>query len=293
MASYQEGENAEQVSIDKFLPIKQVLLATTLAGIGALLATTATETALQPCRTAKHRGQEYTNELLETAHPRRVKECLRMNIDIFEKLCRKLRKYGGLRDTRRSTVEHQVHIFLYIVSTDSSNRTAQEHFQHSGDTISKYFHCVLEGILQLEHAYIQLPAQPDSVSKHMPIPLEITSNPKFYPYFQNCIGALDGSLIPATVPGQLASVYRCRKGFTAQNILVVCSFNFTFQYILAGWEGSAHDSRVLEDAKKKGFKVTEGKYYLGDAEYSCSSAIMVPYRGVRYHLKEQAQSNQV
>lgn len=95
------------------------------------------------------------------------------------------------------------------------------------------------------------------------------------------------------MPGQLASVYRCREGFTAQNILVVCSFNFTFQYILAGWEVSAHDSRVLEDAKNKGFKVPEGKCYLGDVGYSSLSTIMVPYRGVRYHLKEQAQSNQV
>lgn len=84
-------------------------------------------------------------------------------------------------------VEHQVHIILYIVSTDSSNWMAQEDFQHSGDTISKYFHCVLEGILPLEHVYIQLPARPDAVPKHMPIPLEISSNPKFYSYFQNCV----------------------------------------------------------------------------------------------------------
>jgi len=87
MASYQEGKNAEQISIDKSLSMKQVLLAATLAGISALLATRATERAPQPCRTAKHQGQGCINELLETAHPRRGKECLRMNIDIVEKLC--------------------------------------------------------------------------------------------------------------------------------------------------------------------------------------------------------------
>ena len=37
-----------------------------------------------------------------------------------------------------------------------------------------------------------------------------------------------------------------------------------FVYILAGWEGSAHDARVLQDAQgAKGFKTVPGKYWLG------------------------------
>ena len=28
-------------------------------------------------------------------------------------------------------------------------------------------------------------------------------------------------------------------------------FDFTFQYVLAGWAGSVHDSRILDDAKKR------------------------------------------
>ena len=90
----------------------------------------------------------------------------------------------------------------------------------------------------------------------------------------------------------MSSGYRCRKAFTTQNVLVVSSFNFTFQYVLAVWAGSVHDSRVLEDAKKKGFKIPDGKYYLADAGYASSTSLLVPYRGVRYHLKEQAQTNQ-
>ena len=33
-----------------------------------------------------------------------------------------------------------------------------------------------------------------------------------------------------------------------QNVLTAISFNLKFTYVLAGWEGSAHDSRVLNDA---------------------------------------------
>jgi len=60
-----------------------------------------------------------------------------------------------------------------------------------------------------------------------------------------------------------------------------------FCFVLAGWEGSAHDALVLNDAiKNKGFRVPEGKYYLADAGYSLSPSFLTPYRGVRYHLKE-------
>jgi hypothetical protein len=64
-------------------------------------------------------------------------------------------------------------------------------------------------------------------------------------------------------------------------------------YILAGWEGSAHDSRVLSDAQaSQGFLSPVGKYWLGDAGYGNSEFVMALYRGVRYHLKEVRQANQ-
>jgi hypothetical protein len=66
-----------------------------------------------------------------------------------------------------------------------------------------------------------------------------------------------------------------------------------FVYILAGWEGSAHDSRVLSDAQaSQGFLTPKGKYWLGDAGYGNSEFVMAPYRGVRYHLKEVRQADQ-
>ena len=65
-----------------------------------------------------------------------------------------------------------------------------------------------------------------------------------------------------------------------------------FVYILAGWEGSAHDGRVLADAKSKGFAAPPGKYYLADAGYSNSALTLVPYQKTRYHLREQAKAAQ-
>ncbi|KAK5843288.1 hypothetical protein PVK06_005740 [Gossypium arboreum] len=60
--------------------------------------------------------------------------------------------------------------------------------------------------------------------------------------------------------------------------------------IQAGWEGSAHDSRILSDAlsRPRGLRISEGKYYLVDARYGIRNGYITPYRGVRYHLKESS-----
>ncbi|KAG6526690.1 hypothetical protein ZIOFF_016691 [Zingiber officinale] len=54
-----------------------------------------------------------------------------------------------------------------------------------------------------------------------------------------------------------------------------------FIYVLPGWEGSAHDCRVLRDAisRPTGLKVPQGCYYLVDAGYCNSSGFLAPYRG--------------
>lgn len=82
--------------------------------------------------------------------------------------------------------------------------------------------------------------------------------------------------------------FRGRKPYPTQNVLAAVDFDLRFTYVLAGWEGSAHDSAVLHDAlsRPNGLKIPEGKYYLADAGYATRKGILPPYRGVRYHLQE-------
>jgi hypothetical protein len=82
--------------------------------------------------------------------------------------------------------------------------------------------------------------------------------------------------------------YRNRKKVISQNVLGVCSFAMSFFYVLAGYEGSAHDATVLEKAMRLGFAIPPGCFMLGDAAYGITPWLMTPYRGVRYHLKEWA-----
>jgi hypothetical protein len=115
-----------------------------------------------------------------------------------------------------------------------------------------------------------------------PLASRIQDNTKYTPYFDNCIGALDGTHIEMHIPASLQPRYRNRKGTLSQNVLAACDFDLKFTYILAGWDAQVDH----------GFHTPEGRYWLGDAGYGNSEFIMAPYRGVRYHLKEQRQADQ-
>ncbi|XP_026379669.1 uncharacterized protein LOC113274518, partial [Papaver somniferum] len=90
-------------------------------------------------------------------------------------------------------------------------------------------------------------------------PFKIRESTRFYPYFKDCIGAMDGTHILAMVEKINAAVYLNRHGITSQNVLAVCNFDLEFIYVLSGWEGSAHDSKILNDAMKKrnGLKIPQ------------------------------------
>ncbi|XP_024199020.1 uncharacterized protein LOC112202302 [Rosa chinensis] len=62
------------------------------------------------------------------------------------------------------------------------------------------------------------------------------------------------------------------------HLLAATNFDLEFIYVLSGWEGSAHDSRVLNDALSK--------FLLVDAGFANRRGFLAPIRGVRYHLKE-------
>lgn len=130
--------------------------------------------------------------------------------------------------------------------------------------------------------------QPTGVETHW----KISTDQQFFPYFQNCLGAIDGTHVPITISQDLQAPYRNRKGTLSQNVMLVCDFDLNFSFISSGWEGSATDARVLRSAMLKGFNVPQGKYYLVDGGYANTPSFLAPYRGVRYHLKEFGRGQQ-
>ncbi|XP_019418578.1 PREDICTED: putative nuclease HARBI1 [Lupinus angustifolius] len=105
---------------------------------------------------------------------------------------------------------------------------------------------------------------------------------------RDCIGAIDGTHIRVKVPRAEAPRFRGRKEFPTQNVFAACDFDMKFTYVLAGWEGTTSDSRILKDAlsREDPLKILEGKFYIGDVGFMLKRMLLTPYRGVRYHLKE-------
>jgi hypothetical protein len=94
------------------------------------------------------------------------------------------------------------------------------------------------------------------------------------------------------MPPSLQDPYHNRKGGLSQNVMVACDFKCQFVRVSAGWEGSASDARVLQDALAHGFYAPSGKFYLVDAGYANTPNFIAQYRNVRYHLQEHERSNQ-
>ena len=49
------------------------------------------------------------------------------------------------------------------------------------------------------------------------------------------------------MPAKISAAFRGRKHYPTQNVLVAVDFDLRFTYVLAGWEGSAHDGLILAD----------------------------------------------
>ncbi|KAK5786333.1 hypothetical protein PVK06_040969 [Gossypium arboreum] len=122
-------------------------------------------------------------------------------------------------------------------------------YYRSIETIHDYYRVVLRAILKLYKLVIRLPDEST--------PSEIINNPRFYPYFKDCIGALDENHVRASVPFSIQGRFHSRKGGTTQNVLAAITFDLKFSYVPTGWKGSAHDTRILSDAlsRPRGLRV--------------------------------------
>lgn len=231
-------------------------------------------------------GPLYYRELMDSENHNRFLNAARMDRRTFTEFVEVL-KQNGLRDSADDggiCAGQRVMILLHVLS-GFSTRQCCERWQCSSRTVHTSVHVVINVLISCESLFFVAPKETDEV------PEKVNSSAKFRP-FTGCIGALDGTHIPATVGPALNQTFRNRKGQLTQNVLAVVNFDMIFSYCLCGWEGSAHDGRVLDDAKGKGLSFFINKYYLGDAGYALTPYCLTPYRGVRYHLKEWGRSGE-
>ncbi|KAL0301402.1 UNVERIFIED_CONTAM: hypothetical protein Sradi_6417000 [Sesamum radiatum] len=206
-------------------------------------------------RPSEIKGTKFVDDVLKGPNESCL-ENFRMDKHVFYKLCDMLHTKGLLRHTNRIKIEEQLAIFMFIVGHNLRTRAVQELFRYSGETISRHFNNVLSAIMTVSLDFFQPPKSD--------VPPEIQEDPRFYPYF--------------------LGLSEIRMVFFRKMFLAACSFDMKFHYVLAGWEGSAPDMRVLNSAltRHRKLEVPDGKYYLVDPKYANIPGFIAPYPGVSY-----------
>ncbi|WVZ84016.1 hypothetical protein U9M48_031100 [Paspalum notatum var. saurae] len=138
-------------------------------------------------------------------------------------------------------------MLLHVVGHNQRFRVIGLTFRRSVETIGRYcMQCASYDLIV-----------PPTTNVH----LKILNSHRWYPYFKDCIGAIDGTHVLVRVPLKMQATFRGRKHTTTQNVLVAVDFDLRFTFVLAVWEDSAHDALILVDALERadGLTIPQGK----------------------------------
>nr|XP_045090935.1 protein ALP1-like isoform X3 [Aegilops tauschii subsp. strangulata] len=264
----------------------------------------------QPRRIAVQTGHEWVMEKL--ARPKSCYKMFRMYPDVFLSLHGLLVSDYHLESTSEMNSLESLGMFLWMLGGPQSFRQAEDRFVRSTETIHRKFNHVLHCVNSLGGDIIK-PRDPTFADVHPKI-----RDKRFWPHFKGCIGAIDGTHIPVIVPAKETCNYMGRHSYTSQNVLAVCDFDMRFTFVVAGWAGSVHDTRIFHHsilkyaatypAPPEGtqikcsnfvqvvcinlytcsnlFSMDVDMYYLVDSGYPNRVGYLAPYKGTTYHLAE-------
>lgn len=93
------------------------------------------------------------------------------------------------------------------------------------------------------------------------------------------IGAIDCTHVRIKRPTcNNPEIFRCRKGYFSLNVQVICGPDMRVTIVVALWQGSVHDSRILKNSLICQ-QLEDGQYpdhLLGDSGYPCRNYILTP-----------------
>ncbi|KAJ4843814.1 hypothetical protein Tsubulata_044513, partial [Turnera subulata] len=99
-----------------------------------------------------------------------------------------------LSHSRGVCLEEKVAMTLFILGHNIRHRVVADRFQHSTETVQRHFKKTIKALCKLGREIIKQ----DSTE----LPDHIVNNPMYYPWFQNCLGAIDGTHISARAPAE-------------------------------------------------------------------------------------------
>jgi hypothetical protein len=133
-------------------------------------------------------GQMRYDELMNSPNEHRFSDETRMSKDCFIKLINFMKTRGMLLDSTHICAGQKLMIYITLLK-GGKKRGIHSMWQHSGSTISN----IIDEVL----AAFELVQDVLCIAPPVGTPDYILNSPKYFPWFGNCIGALDGSHIHA------------------------------------------------------------------------------------------------
>ncbi|KAK8938359.1 hypothetical protein KSP39_PZI011473 [Platanthera zijinensis] len=229
-----------------------------------------------PSMPAKETGVMWVLNVLN-GEPSRCLEAFKMPKEVFIDLLGELGSKYGLRGSRSTSTKEVLAMTLSVLGCNESNRMVCKRFQHSGETVSRYFN---EGLMALVRMSMDIITPIDRDFRD--VPSEIARNNMFMPYFKDCIGVIDSTHVKARVPLNDKIIYTEKTECLTQKVFAVCDFNMCFTFVVTGCEGTTQDGVILKQVMREPsyhFPVPlPGKYYLMNSPSPWRRGFLRPYK---------------
>jgi len=147
-------------------------------------------------------------------------ESCRMRLENLIRLHNILRDCYGLKGSREIESIEALAMFLWACGTNQCQRQMHERFRRGLGTCSKVFSHVLAAMTRFADDVLRPRDTTYSV-----LPAELL---EYTPFFDGCIGAMDGTHIDVIVDQGVRDNHINRKGKPTQNVVAVCDFDMRF-----------------------------------------------------------------
>jgi len=210
-----------------------------LAGLGAALAAVACSSQ-SPMPNPQCPFEELTGRQWVEANLHNERNCFdnfRMYPHSFMKLHNELVQYHGLGSSQDMESYESLAMFLWVGVTKQATRQITQRFGRGLGIVSQKMGEVADTMYSFAQTTI-------AVKDRMYTKIHPRFD-EFRPYFDGCIGALDGTHIKVKVSRKSRLDFMNRKGEVTMNVLGIVDMDGLFTYVGAGSAGSSERSLLV------------------------------------------------
>ncbi|XP_062611814.1 uncharacterized protein LOC134273647 [Saccostrea cucullata] len=191
-------------------------------------------------------------------------ECILNHLANFPTLQRRQQRGGRLQ----TTLENDLMMLLWFLGTQETVRSISDRFDVQESTLILHNRRLLDVFSDLCKKFVKWPNNEEKQ--------EIMSEFEDFSGFPGVIGAIDGTHISITPPGENEADYVNRKSFHSIILQAICRHDRLFIDIKCGWP----DARVFRNSEvcQHQAQLCGPHHLVGDGAYPLSSYLMKPYR---------------